>query len=579
MLKRLPALLRWLRRQVRASELLFLALAIVVGMVGGLATVLIGATARLLQHTLFALPPELRLSGAERLSLPILFALPVGGAVLVAFNWAVRARKRALVDAVEANALHGGRMSGPDSAVVVGQTVISNGFGASVGLEAAYAQFGGLFGSWGARLLNLRRADARTLVGAGAGSAIAAAFGAPLAGAFYAFEIVIGAYTPAAIAPVVAAALAGAQVAQRLGVVPYVVSAQPGPAIHTTGYLAYGTLGAICAMLGIVLMRSVALVETASRRWLAGSVRPIVGGALMIPLALFTPQVLSAGHSALHIDMTEAVPLALIALILLAKSAGSIVSLGFGFRGGLFFASLFLGTLIGHIYAGLLGLGFGHPVLNMGNASLVGMAAMAVAVVGGPFTMTMLVLEATGNFSLTGAVLAASLVSSTLVRELFGYSFSTWRLHLRGETITSARDVGWMRTLTAGRMMRKGTATIAGDATIAELRRRFPLGSTSRVVVLDPAGHYAGIATLALAFAEGADEAASVATICRASDATLSPDQDIAQVLARFDEIGSDELAVIDDAGDVLGLVTESYVRRRYAEELDKAQRDLFGER
>ncbi|NML94638.1 chloride channel protein [Novosphingobium sp. TW-4] len=578
-MKRLPALLRWLRRQVRASELLFLALAIVVGMVGGLATVLIGATARLLQHTLFALPPELRLSGAERLSLPILFALPVGGAVLVAFNWAVRARKRALVDAVEANALHGGRMSGPDSAVVVGQTVISNGFGASVGLEAAYAQFGGLFGSWGARLLNLRRADARTLVGAGAGSAIAAAFGAPLAGAFYAFEIVIGAYTPAAIAPVVAAALAGAQVAQRLGVVPYVVSAQPGPAIHTTGYLAYGTLGAICAMLGIVLMRSVALVETASRRWLAGSVRPIVGGALMIPLALFTPQVLSAGHSALHIDMTEAVPLALIALILLAKSAGSIVSLGFGFRGGLFFASLFLGTLIGHIYAGLLGLGFGHPVLNMGNASLVGMAAMAVAVVGGPFTMTMLVLEATGNFSLTGAVLAASLVSSTLVRELFGYSFSTWRLHLRGETITSARDVGWMRTLTAGRMMRKGTATIAGDATIAELRRRFPLGSTSRVVVLDPAGHYAGIATLALAFAEGADEAASVATICRASDATLSPDQDIAQVLARFDEIGSDELAVIDDAGDVLGLVTESYVRRRYAEELDKAQRDLFGER
>lgn len=579
MLKRLPALLRWLRRQVRASELLFLALAIVVGMVGGLATVLIGATARLLQHTLFALPPELRLSGAERLSLPILFALPVGGAVLVAFNWAVRARKRALVDAVEANALHGGRMSGPDSAVVVGQTVISNGFGASVGLEAAYAQFGGLFGSWGARLLNLRRADARTLVGAGAGSAIAAAFGAPLAGAFYAFEIVIGAYTPAAIAPVVAAALAGAQVAQRLGVVPYVVSAQPGPAIHTTGYLAYGTLGAICAMLGIVLMRSVALVETASRRWLAGSVRPIVGGALMIPLALFTPQVLSAGHSALHIDMTEAVPLALIALILLAKSAGSIVSLGFGFRGGLFFASLFLGTLIGHIYAGLLGLGFGHPVLNMGNASLVGMAAMAVAVVGGPFTMTMLVLEATGNFSLTGAVLAASLVSSTLVRELFGYSFSTWRLHLRGETITSARDVGWVRTLTAGRMMRKGTATIAGDATIAELRRRFPLGSTSRVVVLDPAGHYAGIATLALAFAEEADEAASVATICRASDATLSPDQDIAQVLARFDEIGSDELAVIDDAGDVLGLVTESYVRRRYAEELDKAQRDLFGER
>lgn len=579
MLKRHPALLRWLRRQVRASEVLFLALAIVVGMVGGLFTVLVGAAARFLQHLLFDLPPELRLSGAASLPLFNLLALPLGGLVLVGFNWAVRARKRALVDAVEANALHGGRMSGPDSAIVAAQTVISNGCGASVGLEAAYAQLGGLFGSLGARLLNLRRPDARTLVGAGAGSAIAAAFGAPLAGAFYAFEIVIGAYTPAAIAPVVAAALAGAQVAQRLGVVPYVVSAQPGPAIHTAGYLAYGTLGAVCALLGIVLMRCVAVVEAGSRRWIPGSLRPVVGGFLLIALALISPQALSAGHSALHIDMTDAVPLGFIALVLLVKSAGSVVSLGFGYRGGLFFASLFLGTLVGHLYAGLLGLALGHPVLNMGNASLVGMAALAVAVVGGPFTMAMLVLEATGNFSLTGAVLAAALVSSTLVRELFGYSFSTWRLHLRGETITSARDVGWVRTLTAGRMMRKGFATIACDATIGALRRRFPLGSTSRVVVLDSAGRYAGIATLALAFAEGANAESPVSTICHAADATLSPEQDIAQVMARFDETGSDELAVIDAGGEVLGLVTETYVRRRYAEELDKAQRDLFGER
>lgn len=238
MLNRLPAFVRWLRKQVRASELVFLALAIAVGMAGGLFTVLVGAAARTLQHVLFALPPEVRLSAAPKLPLASLIVLPVGGLMLVLFNWAVKARRRPLVDAVEANALHGGRMSAADSAVVVGQTVISNGFGASVGLEAAYAQLGGLFGSLGSRLLSLRRADARTLVGAGAGSAIAAAFGAPLAGAFYAFEIVIGAYTPSAIAPVVAAALAGAQVAQRLGVVPYVVSAQPGPAIHTAGYIA-----------------------------------------------------------------------------------------------------------------------------------------------------------------------------------------------------------------------------------------------------------------------------------------------------------------------------------------------------
>jgi CIC family chloride channel protein len=175
---------------------------------------------------------------------------------------------------------------------------------------------------------------------------------------------------------------------------------------------------------------------------------------LLVPLAWLTPQVLSAGHGALHIDR-YGVPLMILAAILVLKSAASIVSLAFCFRGGLFFASLFLGSLLGQLYAGGLGWLAGHPLVDPTNAALVGMAALAVAVVGGPMTMAMLVLEATHDFSLAGATIAAGLVSSTIVRETFGYSFSTWRLHLRGETIKSARDVGWVRTLTAGRMMRK----------------------------------------------------------------------------------------------------------------------------
>ncbi|QKR98749.1 chloride channel protein [Sphingomonas sp. CL5.1] len=578
LLRRVPAWLRWLRQKVRGSEFSFIALAIVAGMAAGLATVLIGGIARGIQHILYGLPADVRLSGAEWLDPWRLLVLPAGGAALALFTWAVRARKRPLVDAVEANALHGGRMSKADSGVIAGQTMLSNGVGASVGLEAAYAQVGGLFGSLAGRWLSLRRADMRVLVGAGSGAAIAAAFGAPIAGAFYAFEIVIGAYTPAAIAPVAAAALAGAQVSQRLGEVPYIVHVQPGPAIHTFGYLVYAGLAAICALYGILIMRAVTLVEVRARASLPGWARPAIGGLLLVPIAAWSPQALSAGHSALHIDMMSALPVAFIAGVLLAKSCASIVSLGFGFRGGLFFASLFLGTLIGHLYADFLALLVGFPILDPANAALVGMAALAVAVVGGPFTMAMLVLEATGNFSLTGAVLAASLVSSTIVRELFGYSFSTWRFHLRGETIKSARDVGWMKALTAGRMMRRGAATAPAAITIAELRRRFPLGATSRVVLVGEDERYAGVVTIAAAFAEGVDREAPAATLAHATDAALSPDMDLGVVMKAFDTAATDELAVLDADGHVLGIVTETYVRRRYAEELDKAQRALFGE-
>jgi CIC family chloride channel protein len=577
--QRVPRWLRWLRNRLRASEIALILLSIVVGMGGGLFTVIIGAMARTMQHYLYHLAPQTRLSGVPSLPLPQLAVLPIGAVVLALFTWLTRARDRALVDAVEANALHGGRMSLPDSAIITGQTVVSNGFGASVGLEAAYAQMGALVGSIAARLLNLRRADVRILVGAGAGGAIAAAFGAPLAGAFYAFEIVIGAYTPSAIAPVAAAALAGAQVAQRLGIVPYIVAVQPGPAIHTFGYIIYAGLGASCALLGILMMRSVGLLETASRKLLPNYARPFVGGLFLMPLALWSPQTLSAGHSALHLDMMDAVPLAFIAAMLVAKCSASIVSLGFGFRGGLFFASLFLGTLVGHLYAGALAAIAGISILNAGNAAMVGMAAMAVGVVGGPMTMAMLVLEATGNFSLTGAVLTASLVSSSIVRELFGYSFSTWRLHLRGEAIQSARDVGWVRTLTAEKMMRRDFKSASANASVAALRHQFPLGSTSRIVLTDEEGRYAGIVTTSVAFAQGVEEGTLATKIAHATDAMLRPEMHIDEVMRFFNTAQTDELAVVGRGSRVVGLLTENFVRRRYAEELDKAQRELFGER
>ncbi|MCK8455586.1 chloride channel protein [Sphingomonas faeni] len=576
-------LLKWLRRRVRASEAAFIVLATLVGAAAGLLSVAQGAIARTLQHGLFDLSSADRLSALPSLPPASLVVLPIGGIVLAAFTWATRARKRRMLDAVEANALHGGRMSVPDSLVISGQTMVSNGFGASVGLEAAYAQLGGAIGSVAGAVFNLRRADLRNLVGAGTGAAIAAAFGAPLAGAFYAFEIVIGAYTPAALAPVVAAALAGTLVAHQLGIQPYVidaVSTMPMEAHHYLNYLIYAGLGALCAGIGIALMRAVALVEMGTRRArLPEWARPAIGGLLLIPVALISPQVLSAGHGALHADLAIGAPLAFIATIFLAKCAASIVSLGFGFRGGLFFASLFLGTLVGHMFAGGLEAIFGQAVIDPRNAALVGMAALAVAVVGGPMTMAMLVLEATHDFALTGAVLAAALVSSTIVRETFGYSFSTWRLHLRGETIKSARDVGWVKTLTAGRMMRRETKALPATTTIAEFRRRVPLGATSRTVLIDTDDRYAGIVQTPTAYAEGLELTAPVGQLAVNGDAALSPTMDIAEIMRRFDASGADELAVLDDDRGVLGILSESFVRRRYAEELEKAQRDLFGER
>lgn len=570
------ALLR-LQRWLRSSEAATILLAVGVGICAGLVTVLLGTIAHGLQALIYGVGIN-RLSALASIRHPAkLLALPFGGLLLALLARRMR-RDKAPVDVVEANALHGGRVPPGDSTLVCLQTLISNGFGASVGLEAAYAQAGGGLASLAGRFSALRRGDMRILVGAGAGAAVGAAFGAPLAGAFYAFEIVIGAYTPAAIAPVAAASLTATLVTRSLGFEPYLIAAPATDRITTLAYLLFAGLGIVSAVCGIAIMRlQTALERLVTRTGLPQFWRPVIGGALLMPIAWLSPQSLSAGHGALRLELALHPAASFLLLIFALKALASIVSLSFGFRGGLFFASLFLGSLLGPAYAQAIdALGFAG-LISEHDAALVGMAALAVTIVGGPMTLSLLVLEVTHDFALTGVVITASLCASAFTRAHFGYSFSTWRLHLRGSGVRSARDIGWMSGLTAGRMMRRDPTVVDADLTIAAFRIAVPLGSTSRAL-LSRDGAYAGVVNTAEAFDPALDPAASLAGLARLTDAALTPDMDLGTVLDRFEQLQAEDLAVIDGERRILGVLTEKYAHRRYIEESEKVQSALFGE-
>jgi CIC family chloride channel protein len=239
--------------------------------------------------------------------------------------------------------------------------------------------------------------------------------------------------------------------------------------------------------------------------------------------------------------------------------------------------------LTGKLFAAVVALVLPGLSIDPTLCILVGMATLAVAVVGGPLTMSFLVLESTGDFTVTTVVIAASMVASLMVRETFGYSFSTWRLHLRGETIRGAADIGWVRSLTVGRMMRREPPTIEDHVKLSEFRRRHPLGSAQHVVVVDADGAYRGMALIADAFASAEhpteDAGRTAADIARWGDSPLSPEMNIKQAMACFDRTESEALAVVEDqGGQVIGVLTEGYALRRYAEELDKVRQGLTGE-
>jgi len=570
-----------LRSMVRADEIWLVVLAAAVGILSGLIVVAMGEFAQLMHRFFFGLASGEYLSAMLTLDWRRALAVPtIGGAILGAAGWALnRWRPTRVVDPIEANALYGGRLSLKDSLIVVAQTVWSNGVGASVGLEAGYTQIGSALASRLGFAFRLRRNDLRLLVGCGAAGAIAAAFNTPLTGAFYAFELVIGTYSLATLAPVVMSAVCAVSVMRILIGGGSEFDIRVPSTIEAIDYVPILALGMLAALGGIAIMRGVTLVEEIFRRsQVPGWLRPALGGLAVGAIALVSPAVLSSGHS-MKIALDAPYSLTHIAVLIVLKSVASAISIGSGFRGGLFFASLFLGALLGKLFAGLLALVTVVQALPAVICALVGMSALATAVVGGPLTMALLALESTGSLPMTVAVLTASVVSAITVRRTFGYSFATWRFHLRGEAIRSAVDIGWMRNLTVGRMMRREFRRVPLDMSLETFRRSFALGSVARVVATDQADRYAGI--LATSEAHAAPEGVEkLAEIVHHRKTVLLPQMSIKEAVQMFEAAESDALAVVDSAETmrVIGVLTEQYALRRYSEELEKRRRELSGE-
>ena len=574
---------RRLRAFVRAHETSLVVLAALIGVIGGLVVAAMSALVEGMHVLLFNIEIGERLSSQYAIDpLRALLVPSLGGLLLgVAFLVLQRFRPAREIDPIEANALHGGRMSFRGSVIVALQTVWSSGVGASVGLEAGYTQLAsGLAASLG-RGFHLRRADQRIMVGCGAAAAIAGAFGAPLAGAFYAFELVIGGYTPASLTPVGVAAVAGYFVAHAFTVLSFGVGIGPVGDVLGRDLAIAALLGVLAALFGIGIMRGVALCETLlARTRLWTPLRPALGGLGVGLLALITPQVMSSGHGALHFAGFVSIPLSVVATIFVLKAIASVISLGSGFRGGLFFATLFLGALGGHLFAGGFDAIWPGLDLSPNVYAIIGMSALSASVIGGPLTMSFIALESTGNLWLSTAVLVAVIISTQITRELFGYSFATWRLHLRGETIRSAADVGWIRDLTVRSLMRQDLATVNATMGISEFRDKFPLGSKNQVIAVDGNGRYVGLALVADAHATDIEATGGLIDLLHFRDVVLHPGMNIQEAIAVFDAAEAESLAVVDIDGEhrPIGVLSEAHAMRRYAEESEQRRREALGE-
>ena len=545
-----------LQRDLRDAEPGQILLCAVMGCLIGLAVDLLREGVAWLHVFDFGIPSDHYLSEGIGISQTRLVFVPfLGGLVLGLVARAMRARRISeIVDPIEANALHGGRMSLRDSLWLTFATVLSNGAGASLGMEAGYSQLGAGLYSWVGRRFRLRRADLRVFVTAGAGAAIAAAFNAPLAGAFYGYELILGAYTTRALAPVIVATVCAALTQRALSHMKDLFNVTGGFTVTPGSYFLFALLGVVAAGVGVLAMQAVTWTERVLRHsrlpdWL----RPAAGGAILSAIAWFAPQVLGSGHGAVQFHFDIRWTLGALLVLLALKLVASAVSVGAGFRGGLFSSALFLGALVGAAFG----------------------QAAALLAPGLEAEHTVFMLAGMGS------------VAATIVRILFGYSFATWRFHLRGLTIRGAHDVGWITEMTVGRLMRADAKCVPENMGLRALRAAYPFGGAKRIFTLDAQGHYAGVIDsddLHDAQIDDALDGAVAGDLAASPEHFLLPSDNIRTALTRFDTLQMETLPVLASSSErrVIGYVSEGYALKRYTQELERmrsaelGQRDLF---
>ena len=576
-----------LRRLIRNDHLILVILAIVTGTAAGAAVIGFRETISFIQLALYGSDSEHLFTNTEAVAWWQILLAPVAGGLVVGVlvrYLMPEGRTQGVADVIEASALKGGWMSSRVGLTAAVVSAVSIGAGASVGREGPAVHLGASLSGWIGRRLHLTRSLTRTLLGCGVASAVAASFNAPIAGALFASEVVIGHYALKAFAPIVIASVAGTAISQAwFGDFPafslgetYLASFWEFPAFAGLGIAAGIT--AIGFMKAIELARRFAK-DTPVPVWL----KPAGAGLMVGLIGLLFPQVMGVGYGVTEQALLVTLPLALLVVLALAKILATALSIGGGFGGGVFSPSLVIGALIGGAY-GIIATSI-FPDYSSGPAAytVVGMGAMAAAVLGAPISTTLIGFEMTGDYALTLAVMVAVVIASEITQQFYGRSFFAVQLQQRGIDLKGGFEIEIMHSIKVGGILNRDSELVTLDVGLPDLRKMLQSSKTGELFVIRDSGELYGTITLAdlseLAFDAAIDDLIRAGDCAQTHPFVLSQDDDLEAALSLLAETGEDRIAIVENTESMVfkGCVTQAEIMAAYNKALLESRHEEHG--
>ncbi len=480
--------------------------------------------------------------------------------------------------------IEGGRIKFRNIFLKTMSTSLTIGTGGSAGVEGPIAMVGGAVGSQVGQFFRVSGDRMKVYIAAGCAGGIGAMFNAPMAGVFFASEIVLlGTYEMSSFsALVVSSALATVVSRAYYGENP----AFPIPDYNIVNPLIeiplYVVLGIIIGVVAVIHIRLFYRVrDKFDALELHPYLKPILGALIIGVVGICFPQVMGDGYFYIEQVLEDRGVLWVMLLLIFLKMLMTSVTLGSGGAGGVFAPALFIGAMIGGAYGAFWHMLMPDQVAGSGAFAAVGIGAFLGASTHSPLTAIFLLFEMTGNYKIIVPVMLASIIGTVVAKHLYHDNIDTVDFSREGIDIHEGRETAVMRSLKVGLAMQEDVAFISERANVNQLLKIFSMVSNSFYFPVlaesgAKAGQMVGIISLqdvkSIIHDEELRLCATVGNICTRNVVTLTPDDSFYDAMTMFVMKGIEEIPVVEskEALWVVGMLKRTDVITAYNREVLK---------
>ena len=568
----------------RATEHTFMIIiAVIIGLIGGLGAVGIQYSIRLVQDIFWG-NSELTLDFLKTVPFYVKILAPTIGGVIVGaivHFVAKEAKGHGVPEVMETIALRNGVIRPRVVFAKLFASAICIGSGGSTGREGPVIQIGSSVGSVIGQFLRVTPQRMKVFVACGAAAGIAAAFNAPVAGALFSIEIILGDFGVAHFSPIVISSVMATVVARFfLGnfpafMVPHYDLVSPfelGP---------YAVLGILSGIVALIFIKVLYKFEDFFDEIKVNAIiKTMVGGLGVGIIGLAAPHVYGVGYHAMDLALLGQVPWLLMLGLIFVKILATSFSLGSGGSGGVFAPSLFLGAMTGGFFGELMNQLMPGYTASSGAYALVGMAAVVAGATHAPITAILIIFELTNDYKIILPLMISAIIATIITTKTQKESIYTLKLIRRGINLFQGREVNLLKSLRISEVANEHPSIIPANTSLKSILEMMVNSPHTQFFVTDRKDRYLGAVSIhevrrALLDQDILSDLVIAVDLLNSDLPRVKMEDNLDDAMKLFSRYDSEEFPVVDsnDPDKIIGSVHHKSIIDAYNRELTK--RDL----